>query len=136
MGQGCSGIRNPGPDTNINKECVMPWPKTLASRIVSGYFALKYDLVASDLRRHNPPMGSMPFFNNSASPAIRRGELQLVAGKLLKFLKEMGIPLEKGSSDSAAHGALVSAMEVEDAPSSGMVVAIDEHYRFKDEADD
>ena len=113
----------------------MAWPKNLASKIVSGYIALKWDLVASDLRRFNPPMGSMPFFNNSASPLIRRGELQLVAGKMLKFLREMGIPLEKGSSDSQAQDSLVAAMEGENSPSSGMVNAIDEHFRFRDEAD-
>lgn len=111
----------------------MAWPKNLASRVISGYIAIKYDVIASDLRRLDPPMGAMPFFNNSASPQIRHSELQLFAGKLLKFLSELGIPLEKGKTHAKANDALVLAMEVETAPSAGMVTAVDSHYRFKDE---
>jgi hypothetical protein len=113
----------------------MRWPNSLAARVMSGYIHLKYDVRASDLRRFNPPMGALPFFNNSASPQIRRAELALVAGNMLKFLQEMGIPLERGTTTHSAHTALVDALEVETAPSSDMVTVIDEHYRFRDEAD-
>lgn len=111
----------------------MRWPNTLAAKVMSGYIHLKYDVRASDLRRFNPPMGALPFFNNSASPQIRRAELALVAGNMLRFLQDMGIPLEKQKTSHAAHGALVAALEVETAPSSDMVTVIDEHYRFRDE---
>jgi hypothetical protein len=111
------------------------WPNNIASKILASYIHLKYDVSPSDLMLFNPPMGAMPFFNNSASPEIRRFELELVAGKMLKFLTELFIPLEAGKTLIQAQTALVSSMLQEDAPSSGMAVAINDHYRFVDEAD-
>lgn len=111
------------------------WPNNIASKILAGYIHLKYDVSPSDLMLFNPPMGAMPFFNNSASPEIRRFELELVAGKILKFLTELVIPLEAGKTLIQAQTALVSSMLQEDAPSSGMAVAINDHYRFIDERD-
>src|SRR5687768_11673843 len=110
-----------------------PWPNNLAAKVLSGYIHLKYDVRASDLRRFNPPMGAMPFFNNSASPDIRRAELFLVAGNMLRFLQELGVPFEEGKNAGGAHKELVDAMEVETAPSSCMVDAIDKNYHFRDE---
>jgi len=114
----------------------MPWPNNLAAKIVSGYIGLKYDVLATDLRRFNPPMGALPFFNNSASPDIRRAELGLVAGKLIKFLQDMGLKFEAGKNATSAHRELVAAMEVEQAPSSNIVDVIDAHYHFQDEVDE
>jgi hypothetical protein len=111
----------------------MRWPNTLASKVLSGYFHLKYDLRASDLRRFNPPMGAMPFFNNSASPQIRHAELAMVASSILKFLQEVGVPTEPKKTVAQAQMALLAVLEVEDCPSSNMVTVIDEHYRFTDE---
>lgn len=114
----------------------MPWPKTLAAKIVSGYIGIKYDVLSSDLRRYNPPMGALPFFNNSASPDIRHAELGLVAGKMVKFLTEMGFKFEAGKNAMSAHQQLVLAMEVEHAPSAGIVDVVDDHFRFADEGDE
>ncbi len=120
----------------------MPWPDTVAAKIVSRYIAVRYDLDAITLRRFDPPMGSMPFFNNSATGEIRRGELILVAGSMLKSLEEMGIPLEgkkleggKGADDvkAGALEELADAMNVENANSSKMVAVIDDYYKFRDE---
>lgn len=114
----------------------MPWPNNLAAKIVSGYIGLKYDILASDLRRFNPPMGALPFYNNSASPEIRRAELGLVAGKMIKFLTEMGLKFEPGRNATTAHTQLVAAMEPENAPSADIVKVIDANFRFMDEADE
>ncbi|MBC8026967.1 MAG: hypothetical protein H7Y89_13320 [Steroidobacteraceae bacterium] len=112
-----------------------PWPNTLAAKVLASYFMMKYDISASNLRALNPPMGAMPFFNNSASAAIREAELALVAAAIQKFLLEVGVPLEKfkGNSLSKAHAALLRSMLIEADPSSGMAIMVDEHYRFMDE---
>ena len=110
------------------------WPHKLASMFVSGILAQKYDLDAPTLRMRNPPMGSMPFFNNSATPEIRNGELILVAGWLLRKLLEFGVPLENGKTESDALDALVEAMGDETGKSSKIVDVIDEYYKFSDEA--
>jgi hypothetical protein len=112
-----------------------PWPNTLAAKVVASYIHLKYDISASDLMFFNPPMGAMPFFNNSASKEIRHAELGLIAGKMLRFLTDIGVPLEAGKTAEDAHAALLESMEGETSPSSGMAVAVDDHYRFVDEGD-
>ena len=111
----------------------LPWPNSVAAKVLASYIHLKFDISASDLMFFNPPMGAMPFFNNSASSTIRRAELKLVAGRFLRFLDEIGVPLEADKTKIGAHTGLVDAMEVENAPSSDMVKVIDEHYRFMDE---
>ena len=111
----------------------MPWPNNLAAKIVSGYIGQKYDIVSTDLRRFNPPMGALPFFNNSASPLIRKAELALVAGGILKFLQELEMPLERGKTLESAHTQLVDALVKEKRPSSDMIVVIDDHFKFRDE---
>jgi peptidoglycan hydrolase-like protein with peptidoglycan-binding domain len=110
------------------------WPNNIASKVLASYIHLKYDVSPSDLMFFNPPMGAMPFFNNSASPEIRRFELELIAGKISKFLTELLIPLEAGKTLIQAQTALLTSMLPEDALSSGMAKAIDDHYRFVDEA--
>lgn len=112
-----------------------PWPNTVAAKVIASYIHLKYDLSASDLMFFNPPMGAMPFFNNSASKEIRRAELALVSGRILRFLTDVGIPLEPGKTAEAAHAELLAAMEGETAPSSGMAISVDDNFRFVDEAD-
>lgn len=113
-----------------------PWPNTVAAKVIASYIHLKFDISASDLMFFNPPMGAMPFFNNSASKEIRRAELALVAGKMLRFLTDIGVPLEAGKAAEDAHAELLAAMEGENAPSSGMAVAVDDHFRFVDESDE
>jgi peptidoglycan hydrolase-like protein with peptidoglycan-binding domain len=110
-----------------------PWPNNIASKMLASYIHLKYDMSPSDLMLLNPPMGAMPFYNNSATPEIRHFELELVAGKILKFLTELLIPLEQGTTLPQAQGALVLSMLQADKPSAGMAKAIDDHYRFVDE---
>jgi hypothetical protein len=110
-----------------------PWPNTLASKVLAAYIHMKFGISPGDLMLRNPPMGAMPFFNNSASEEIRRAELGLVAGGMLRFLAELSIPFEEGSSLDPAHADLVNAMVHELAPSSGMSEAINNHYRFLDE---
>ena len=111
----------------------MPWPNNLAAKIVSGYIGQKFDILSTDIRRFNPPMGALPFYNNSASPFIRKAELALVAGGILKFLEELEIPLEKSRTVESAHEQLVDAMVRERRPSSDMIEIIDDHFRFRDE---
>jgi hypothetical protein len=111
-----------------------PWPNSVAAKVLASYIHLKFDVSASHLMLFNPPMGAMPFFNNSSSKEIRHAELSLVAGSLLKFLTEISIPLEDGATLDDALATLVVAMEVETAPSSDMVTVIDVHFRFVDEA--
>jgi hypothetical protein len=108
----------------------------VAAKVIASYIHLKFDISASDLMFFNPPMGALPFFNNSASKEIRRAELALVAGKMLRFLKDIGVPLEAGATDEDAHAQLVAAMEGETAPSSGMATSVNDHYRFVDETDE
>jgi hypothetical protein len=110
-----------------------PWPNTLAAKVTAAYVRMKYGLSASDIMFFNPPMGAMPFYNNSASPDIRRAELALVAGDLLRFLAELSIPFEADSTFDQSHADLLTAMVEETAPSSGMAEAVDNHYRFLDE---
>ena len=110
-----------------------PWPNTLAAKVIASYIHLKFDISASDLMFFNPPMGAMPFFNNSASKEIRHAELGLVAGRMLRFLKDLSVPLEAGQTAEGAHEQLVAAMEVETGPTSAMAVAVNDHYRFVDE---
>jgi hypothetical protein len=111
----------------------MPWPNNLAAKIVSGYIGQKYDVLSSALRRFNPPMGAMPFFNNSASPFIRKAELALVAGGILKFLEELEIPLENDRTLDSAHTKLLEVLVKERRPSSDMIAIIDDHFKFRDE---
>lgn len=112
-----------------------PWPNCVAAKVIASYIHLKFDISASDLMLFNPPMGAMPFFNNSASKEIRRAELTLVAGRMLRFLTDLGIPLEADKTADEALTDLLIAMEDENGPSSGMAIAVDDHYRFVDEAD-
>jgi hypothetical protein len=120
--------------TKTDRDSHQAWPNTVAAKIVAGYIHLKYDVSASDLMFFNPPMGAMPFFNNSASTQIRRAELALVAGRILRHLADLGVLLEPGNTHAKAHDKLLEAMEGENQPSSGMVAAVDDHYRFADEA--
>ncbi len=111
----------------------MPWPKTLAAKLISGFIARRFDMDAITIRRFDPPMGAMPFFNNSATADIREAELTLFGGTLLKFLTELAVPLEDGASEDDALSELVAEMSNENSPSSKMVEAVDNHYRFRDE---
>lgn len=111
----------------------MPWPKIVAAKIISGYIARKYDMDAINIRRFNPPMGAMPFFNNSASSGIRDKGHELFAGSLLKFLAGLEIPFEDGGSAKDAMSELVGKMSNEETNSSEIVTVIDKHYRFRDE---
>jgi len=113
-----------------------PWPNTVAAKVIASYIHLKFDISAADLMFFNPPMGAMPFFNNSASKEIRHAELTLVAGRMLRFLADLRIPLEAGKTADQAHARLLEAMEDESGPSSEMAVAVDEHFRFVDEEDE
>jgi len=119
----------------VRRADTVPWPNTVAAKVIASYIHLKFDISASDLMFFNPPMGAMPFFNNSASKEIRRAELALVSGKMLRFLTDIGIPLEPGKTAEEAHATLLAAMEGETSPSSGMAIAVDEHFRFVDEED-
>jgi hypothetical protein len=110
-----------------------PWPRTLASKVVAAYINGRFGVSPGELMVRNPPMGAMPFFNNSASAEVRRGSLALEAGEMLKFLQELSVPFEEGSSLDPAHVDLVDAMMEATAPSSGMSVAVNKHYRFLDE---
>jgi len=111
----------------------MPWPDTLAAKLISGFIARRFDMDAITIRRFDPPMGAMPFFNNSATPDMRKFELQQFAGPLLKFLTDLAVPLEDGAKDDEALDELVTEMSTENSPSSKMVAAIDKYYRFQDE---
>lgn len=113
-----------------------PWPETLAAKVLASYIHLKYDLSAALLRAMNPPMGALPFYNNSASPEIRAAELAMVAASFQKFLLEIGVPLHKGKTQLKAHDGLVASMIDENAPSSGMALVVDDFYRFLDEPKD
>ena len=110
-----------------------PWPNKLASKMLASYIRMKFGVSAGELLRRNPPMGAMPFYNNSASPEIREAELGLVAGEIVRHFAELRIPFEKGRTANKAHGDLLAAMLEETAPSSGMAIAIDDNYRFRDE---
>jgi hypothetical protein len=110
-----------------------PWPDTLASKMLAAWLHLKFGIAPGDLMQRNPPMAQMPFFNAAASEEIRRTELGLVAGGMLRFLAELSIAFEDGSSLEQAHADLVNAMLHELAPSSGMSDAINNHHRFRDE---
>jgi hypothetical protein len=99
----------------------MAWPKNVAAKVVSGYIGLKYNVSPSLLRIQDPPMGALPFFNNSATPQTRKAELALALGGLLKHLEELDVPLEKRRTANAALNALVAAAEVEASPSSQLV---------------
>jgi len=110
-----------------------PWPNTLASKVLAAYINTKFGMSPGALMLRNPPMGAMPFYNNSASAGIREAELGIVAGDMLEFLAELSIPFEVGSALDPAHSELVAAMMTETAPSAGMSVAINNHYRFLDE---
>jgi hypothetical protein len=110
-----------------------PWPNTLASKVLAAYINMKFGTSPSDLMFFNPPMGALPFFNNSAGGEIRRAELTLVAGGMLKFLAEISIPFEQGSTLPQAHADLLASMVDELTPSSQMAEAINNHYRFMDE---
>jgi hypothetical protein len=121
--------------TGKKKKAREPWPNTVAAKVLASYIHLKYDISPADLMFFNPPMGSMPFFNNSASPDSRRGELALFAGRFLGFLDDIQVPLEPGMKRQDAHALLLEAMLKESAPSSTMVDVIDEHYRFVGEED-
>jgi hypothetical protein len=118
------------------KKKAKPWPNSVAAKVLASYIRLKFDISAADLMFFNPPMGAMPFFNNSASPDIRRAELALFGGRFLGFLDDIGVPLEEDMTREDALEELVIAMADEKAPSSGMVAVIDEHYRFVDEEAD
>ena len=80
-----------------------PWPNTVAAKVIASYIHLKFDLSAADLMFFNPPMGAMPFFNNSASKEIRHAELALVSGKMLRFLTDLRIPLEADKTAGRRH---------------------------------
>jgi hypothetical protein len=61
--------------TGKRKRAAKPWPNSVAAKVLASYIRLKFDISAADLMFFNPPMGAMPFFNNSASPDIRHAEL-------------------------------------------------------------
>jgi hypothetical protein len=110
-----------------------PWPNTLASKTLAMYVSLKFNVSPGVLMFRNPPMGAMPFFNNSASPEIRAAELGMVAGEMVKHFIELQIPFEGSGTANKAHDDLVASMLSEKAPSSDMVAAVDKNFRFKDE---
>ena len=112
----------------------MPWPSTLASRFVSGYIARTYDLDALTLRQSDPSMKKLPFYNINASPDVRKAEVQLFVGGLLKFLAELQIPLEPNGNTTKAMTELVEVILRADDNSSNLVSVIDTHYSFSDEA--
>ena len=111
----------------------MAWPKNVAAKIVSGYIGLKYNISPAVLRLQDPPMGALPFFNNSASDEIRRAELALALGGLLKHLEELGVPRETGKTAAQALEALVAVAIVEANRSAKIVHVVDEYFRFVDE---
>jgi hypothetical protein len=121
----------PTGDQNMANE---PWPDKLASKMLAAYLRLRFGMSAGELMLRNPPMGAMPFFNNSASPEIRLAELGLVAGGILRFFAELQIPFEQGRNLGVAHRDLLQVMLSEMSPSAVMAAVIDDNYRFSDEA--
>ena len=111
----------------------MAWPKNVASKIVSGYIGLKYNISPAVLRLQDPPMGALPFYNNGASEEIRRAELSLAFGGLLKHLEELGVPRESGHTAAGALKELVEVGIVEANRSAKIVAVVDENYKFVDE---
>ena len=111
----------------------MPWPSTVASRLVSGYIARIYHLDALTLRQSDPTMKELPFYNINASDVVRKADIQLFVGGLLKFLAELQIPLEPDGDTANAMTELVEAILSADHQSSNLVSIIDAHYSFIDE---
>ena len=110
------------------------WPDNLASKALAMYIGLKFRISPGLLMFRNPPMGALPFFNNSASPDIREAELGLVAGEMVGHFVELRIPFEPVGSAEGAIDDLVAAMREEALPSSRMALAVDKNFRFSDEA--
>ena len=111
----------------------MPWQEKVAHKITRGYLKRRYQIEA-DYLRQDPPIQDLPFFNPVMSSELRRNELRIVAGRMLRFFLDLNIDLEgTGYSLDDAFGDLVDAMAAGTTPVSETGVIVDKCFKCVDD---
>lgn len=110
----------------------MAWQRKVAHQITRGYLSRRYNIDGSTLLA-DPPISELPFYNPEVSEQVRRNEMRIVAGRLLRFCIDLNLKREDSSSLDDTFDALVNILTDGSNPSSKLGAAIDDCFRCRDE---
>lgn len=110
----------------------MAWKRKVSHQITRGYLSRSYSISGLELLA-DPLISDMPFYNPDVSNEMRRNEMRIVAGRLLRFCVEMNLDREDGSDLDATFNDLVQLLTDGSKQSSEIGNLIDACFKCVDE---
>lgn len=110
----------------------MTWQRKVAHQITRGYLSRRYQITSETLLK-DPQIAELPFYNPEVSDQMRKNEMRIVAGRLLRFCVDMNLEREDGSSLDTTFDGLVDVLVDGSSPSSQLGVTIDSCFKCRDE---
>lgn len=110
----------------------MAWENKVAHQITRGYLSRRYKIPAATLLA-DPTISELPFYNPEVSDPVRKNEMRIVAGRLLRFLVDLNLQREEDSSLDKSFDTLVNTLTNGSNPSSQLGLIIDDCFKCRDE---
>lgn len=110
----------------------MAWQKKVAHQITRGYLSRRYEIPPLDLLA-DPLISDLPFYNPEISEQMRRNEMRIVAGRLLRFCVDMNLDTEDGSDLDTTFDELVQLLTSGGGNASEIGVLIDACFKCVDD---
>jgi hypothetical protein len=110
----------------------MAWKKKVSHQITRGYLSRRYS-IPNQVLLADPPISDLPFYNAEISEEMRRNEMRIVAGRLLRFCVDMNLDREDGSDLDVTFNDLVQLLTEGKKQSSEIGELIDACFKCIDE---
>lgn len=110
----------------------MAWKSKVAHKITRGYLSRRYGIPATELL-NDPAISELPFYNPEVSEEMRRNEMRIVSGRLLRFCSSLNLDLESDASLDTTFDELVTLLTDGSSLSSGIGDQIDACFKCVDE---
>ena len=110
----------------------MAWKRKVSHQITRGYLSRRYNIPTQDLLA-DPLISDLPFYNPEVSEEMRRNEMRIIAGRLLRFCVDMNLGREDGSDLDTTFNKLTQLLTNGGKQASEIGVLIDECFKCVDE---
>lgn len=110
----------------------MAWKRKVAHQITRGYLSRRYRVSGATLLA-DPRISELPFYNPEVSDQVRKNEMRIVAGRLLRFCIDLNLEREDNSSLDATFDSLVDTLIDGNNLSSQLGITIDNCFKCRDE---
>lgn len=110
----------------------MAWKRKVSHQITRGYLSRRYKIPGLDLLK-DPVISHLPFYNPEITKQLRRNEMRIVAGRLLRFCLDLNLDREEGSDLDETFNGLVDLLTDGKKLSSEIGVLIDACFKCVDE---